>query len=105
MSPRTKRKKKKRQIERTFEASQEVYSPVVESRQTIRRGWELEIRDVRQLIVPSRRVNGSVWSQALVERVVQVLQGRSDNPRSTSGTGGDLERPGFEILSDGRGNR
>ena len=54
--------------------------------------------------MPPRRVNRNVRSQALVERVVQVLQSRSDDPRSTSGTGGDLELSGFEVLSDGRGN-
>ena len=54
--------------------------------------------------MPPRRVNRSVGGQALVEREVQALQGRGDDPRSTSGTGGDLELSGFEILSDGRGN-
>jgi len=54
--------------------------------------------------MPPRRVNRNVRSQALVERVVQVLQSRSDDSRSTSGTGGDLELSGFEVLSDGRGN-
>ena len=40
----------------------------------------------------------------MVERVVQVLQGRSDDPRSTSGAGSDLELSCFEILGDGRGD-
>ena len=50
-------------------------------------------------------MNRSVRSQTLVKRVVQILQGRSDDPRSTRGTGRDLELSGFEVLSDGRGNR
>ena len=72
--------KKERKIRHTVEASQEVHRPIVISRQTVRRGRELEIRDVCQLIVPPRRVNGSVRSEALIKRVVQVLQGRSDDP-------------------------
>jgi len=54
--------------------------------------------------MPSRRVNRSVGSQALVKRMVQVLQGRSDDPRPTSGAGSDLEVSRFEIFSDGRGD-
>ena len=50
-------------------------------------------------------MNRSVRSEALVKRIVQVLQGRSDDPRSTGGTGRDLELSGFEVLSDGRRNR
>ena len=46
----------------------------------------------------------SVGSQALVERKVQVLQCRSDDPRSTSGTGSDLELSRLEVLGDRRGN-
>ena len=89
----------------TFKAGQEVHSPIVEPRQAIRRGRELKIRDVRQLIVPPRRVNRCVRSEALVERIVQILQGRGDDPRSTSGAGGDLELSCFEVLCDGRRNR
>ena len=89
---------------RTSKVGQEINSPIVKSRQTIRRGRQLEIRDVGQLVMPPRRVNRSVGGQALVKRELQALQGSSDDPRSTSGTGGDLELSGFEILSDGRGN-
>ena len=38
----------------------------------------------------------------MIKRKVQVLQGGSDNPRSASGTGGDLELSRFEVLGDGR---
>jgi len=55
--------------------------------------------------MPPRGVDRSVGSQTLVKRVVQVLQGRGDDPRSTSGASSDLELSGCEILSDGRGNR
>ena len=55
--------------------------------------------------MPSRRVNGSVRSEALIKRVVQVLQGRSDDPRSTGSTGRDLELSSFEVLGDRRGDR
>ena len=89
----------------TFEAGQEVRSPIVEPRQVIRRSRELKIRDFRQLIVPPRRINRGVRSEVLVKRIVQALQGRSDDLRSTSGTGGDLELPSFEALSDGRNLR
>ena len=44
----------------------------------------------------------SVGSQALVKRKVQVLQGRSDDPRSASGTSRDLEFSCLEVLGDGR---
>jgi hypothetical protein len=98
-------KGRKKQITHTFEAGQEVHRPIVIPRQTIRRGRDLEIRHVCQLIVPPRRVNRGVRSEALVECIVQVLQGRSDDPRSTGRTGGDLELSRFEVLSDGRGNR
>ena len=91
-------------MERTSETSQEVDSPVAKSWQTVRRGRQLEIRDIGQLVVPPRRVKRSVWSQALVERKVQVLQRRSDDPRSTSGTGSDLELSSLEVLGDRRGN-
>jgi len=86
------------------EASQEVDGPIVKSRQTICRSWQLEIRDIRQLIMPPRRVNRSVGRQSLVEGMVQVLQGRSDNPRSTGGTGRNLELSCLEVLGDGGGN-
>ena len=89
----------------TFKAGQKVHSPIVEPRQAIRRSRELKIRDVRQLIVPPRRVNRGVRSEALVERIVQVLQSRGDDPRSTSGASGDLELSCFEVLGDGRRNR
>jgi len=95
----------KKQITHTVEASQEVHRPIVISRQAIRRGRELEIRDVCQLIMPPRGVDRSVRSKALIKRVVQVLQGRSDDPRSTGGTGRDLELSSFEVLGDGRGDR
>jgi len=97
--------KRKKRTTHTIEASQEVHCPVVISRQTVRRGRELEICDVRQLIVPPRRMNRSVRGEALVKRIVQVLQGRGDDPRSTGGAGRDLELSGFEVLSDGRRNR
>ena len=58
-----------------------------------------KIRDVRQLIVPPGR------SEVLVRSLVQVLQGRGDDPRSTNGAGVNLELSGFEVLSDGRRNR
>ena len=89
----------------TFEASQEVDSPIAKPRQAIRRSREFEIRDVRQLIMPPRRMNRGVRGEALVKRIVQVLQCRSDDPRSTSGTRRDLELSGFEVLGDGRRNR
>ena len=41
----------------------------------------------------------------MVKRIVQVLQGRSDDPRSTRGTGSDFELSRFEVLSNGRRNR
>ena len=96
---------RKKRTTHTFEASQEVHCPIVISRQTVRWGRELEICDVRQLIVPPRRVNRSVRGEALVKRIVQVLQGCSDDPRSTGGTGCYLELSSFEVLGDGRRNR
>jgi len=93
---------KEKEVGRTFKAGQEVNSPIVESGETVRRSRKLEIRNVSQLVMPPRRVERSVGSQALVKREVQVLQGGSDDPRSTSGTGSDFEVSGFEVLSDGR---
>jgi hypothetical protein len=89
---------------RTSKASQEANSPIIKSGQSVRRSRQLEIRDVGQLVVPPRRVKRSVGSQALVERKVQILQRRSDDPRSTSGTGSDLELSRLEVLGDGGGN-
>jgi len=99
--PRTERRK---ETGHTSKASQEVNGPIVNSGKTVRRSRQLEIRDVGQLIMPPRRVDRSVGSQALVKRMVQVLQGRSDDPRSTSRAGRDLELSGFEVLNDGGGN-
>ena len=50
------------EIGRTIQAGQELHGPIVESGQAVGRSGELEIRDVRQLIVPPRGVNGSVRS-------------------------------------------
>lgn len=41
----------------------------------------------------------------MVKRVVQVLQGGGDDPRPSSGTGGNLELSGLEVLSDRRRDR
>ena len=91
-------------MEHTSKASQEADSPVVKSGQSVRRSRQFKIRDIGQLVVPSPSVKRSVGSQALVERKVQVLQCRSDDPRSTSGTGSDLELSSLEVLGDGGGN-
>ena len=88
----------------TFEAGQEVHSPIVKPKQVIRKGQELKIRDVRQLIVPPQRMNRGVRSEVLVKRRVQVQRGRGDHPQSTSGACDDLELSDFEVLSDGGGN-
>ena len=101
MSPR----KTNRQMSKTSEVGQEVHSPIVSPRQVIRRSQELKIRGVRQLIVPPRPTNRGFRSEVLVNRLVQVLQGRSDGLQFTSGIGGDLELSSFEILSGGRRNR
>ena len=101
MSPR----KKIKRVRNTLEAGQEVHNPIVKARQVIRRIREVKIRDVRQPIVPPRRTNRGVRSEVLVKRIVQVLQDRSDDPRLTSGVGGDLELSSFEALSDGRNRR
>ena len=84
---------------------QGVHNPVVKARRVIRRSGEVKIRDVCQLIVPPRRTNRGVRSEVLIKRIVQVLQNRSDDPRSTGGVGGDLELSSFEALSDGRNRR
>ena len=91
-------------MKNTFEAGQEVHSPIVEPRQAIRRSRELKIRDVRQLTVPPQRMNRGVRSKALVKRIVQILQRNRDDPRSASGSGGDLGLSGFEDLCDGGRN-
>ena len=41
--------------------------------------------------MPPRRMNRGVRSEALVKDIVQVLQVRSDDPRSIGGVSGDLE--------------
>ena len=98
---RTERKKEKG---RTSKASQEVDSPVVNSGETVRGSRQLKVRDISQLVMPPRRMDRSVGSQALIKRMVQVLQGRGDDPRSTSGAGSDLELSRLEVFSDGRGD-
>ena len=87
--------------ERTSKAGQEVNGPIVNSGETVRRSWQLKIRDVGQLVVPPRRMDRSVGSQALVKRMVQVLQRRGDDPRSTSRAGSDLELSSCEVFGDG----
>jgi len=88
-----------------IEAGQETHGPIVKPNQTIRMIRQLKVRDVRQLVVPPRGVGGIGRAQALIERVVQTLQRRGDDPRPTGGTGRDLEFSGLEVLSDGRGDR
>ena len=58
----TKRKigKEESKIGRTIKAGQEVHGRVVKPGETVGRSRKLKIRNVRQLIVPPRRVNGSV---------------------------------------------
>ena len=67
------------------------FGPVVKYWQAIRRSRELKIRGVRHLVVPPRRVGRGVQSEALIKGIAQVLQARSDDPRSAAGVGGDLE--------------
>jgi hypothetical protein len=79
---------------------QELHRRTTNARNTHLRRGDLEVSDVRQLIVPTRGMHGLVGRKTLVEVVTQILQGGGVDKRAACGAGGHNESAGVQILGD-----